>query len=1166
MTVDGSNHGILSTGAHAINIQLGNAPVRSQYLRQVRRIVPAELHGRESELAALTAFCTAAQGGYTWWRAEAWSGKSALMSWFVLNPPPGVRIVSFFITARLAAQNDRGAFVENVLEQLLALLGEPMPPFLSAATREAHLLARLADAAEACRERRERLVLLVDGLDEDRGSDEHSIAALLPIDLPAGLRVIVAGRPNPPIPDDVPPHHPLRTRAIIRPLTPSTQAQVIRAEMMKDLKHLLHGTKSEQDLLGFVTAAGGGLSVADLAELTGLLAWEIEDRLRTVSGRSFSVRPATLVADGPGVVLLGHEELQGQAVTLLGPERLAGYRDGLHAWAQRYRSRQWPTETPEYLLRGYFRMLTTIDDLPAMIACATDPRRQDRMIDLSGGDALALAEIAATMAVIAARDAPDLVVLTRLGVHRDHLRDRNADVTAELPAAWAALGRFDRAESIAESITNSDVQAEAFARVAHARVEAGHYSRAVELLGRAEPAIGDSFGEVVEAAMAPALAMLGDAERACTLAGSIGAFHDRAVIIRKVTAVVASAAADRAEVMAQSFDSLYDQCMALTAVAAAFGASGETGRLADIVERVRDLVRTEALDNPGMEVDVLAAMAVELAETGTMAHVEDLLRDAERILDELDYDHLRRPLAEAWTTVGDLNRASVLACGIADEYDRTKALVTLACGLAAAGRAGQAVEVLDHALEVAHSVEDGIDTEALALVAEGFVEIGDANRGVRVALSIEGARESGRALARLGEILASAGERETAASVLVFADRIARVRTGHHSHCGALVTAAERLAGRGDVDRVLVVLNLIEDMVRTSMPDEDTLSVRWAAGVAALCGDMDRADRIIALLADQEARVGVWVSIATRLAEAGCGPQVVDALRRAGPFVSWVGASRWRRSEPASIVRGLATAGYLETAEAIARSVPGPDLQADLLATAARAAAQSADADRAAEITGWIEQIVHETAQTLGPRRPDEALVEVLALTGDVGLAEAITRSDHDDRRRGYSWEALARAAATTGDPVRAKRILNSGNVEWHGDAPVRVAAAAAAAGYADDAVEIADAITKPYFRAKALLHMTRAMANAGDTVGAERTADMITDEEHRAQALLAVLRARPTPADPRDVAEVLLLTYWQSALPEVLASAPDALEEILAEVDVVYGKHVDGREGLEWK
>jgi hypothetical protein len=82
---------------------------------------------------------------------------------------------------RLAAQNDRTAFVENVLEQLLALLGEAMPPLLTDSISEVKLLASIKAAADSCRARGERLVLLVDGLDEDRGMHEHSIAAMLPV-------------------------------------------------------------------------------------------------------------------------------------------------------------------------------------------------------------------------------------------------------------------------------------------------------------------------------------------------------------------------------------------------------------------------------------------------------------------------------------------------------------------------------------------------------------------------------------------------------------------------------------------------------------------------------------------------------------------------------------------------------------------------------------------------------------------------------------------------------------------------------------------------------------------------------------------------------------------------------------------------------------------------
>jgi hypothetical protein len=223
------------------DVHLGARPVvHSAYLEQVRRIAPPLLRDRDSELAELAAFCTEpGRGPYVWWRAPAWSGKSALMSWFVLRPPPNVQVVAFFITARYKGQDDRAAFIDAVMEQLAEMLRQPMPPYLTETTRELHLLRMLSNAAESCEQRGQRLVLVVDGLDEDRGvttgPDAYSIAALLPARPAAGLRVIVAGRPNPPIPTDVPGHHPLRDPVIVRVLGRSRWADVVKADMQREL-------------------------------------------------------------------------------------------------------------------------------------------------------------------------------------------------------------------------------------------------------------------------------------------------------------------------------------------------------------------------------------------------------------------------------------------------------------------------------------------------------------------------------------------------------------------------------------------------------------------------------------------------------------------------------------------------------------------------------------------------------------------------------------------------------------------------------------------------------------------------------------------------------------------------------------------------------------------
>ena len=237
-----------------------------------------------------------------------------------------------------------------LLEQLADLTGQDLPAVLPEATRELYMLDLLQQAASTCQYAGTRLVLVVDGLDEDRGvtagPQAHSIAALLPADPPGGMRVIVAGRPNPPIPDDVPDWHPLRDPGIVRQLRESPFARNVERLGRQELQRLLHGASPEQDLLGLLTAARGGLSGPDLEELTGIPLWEIEEILHTVAGRTFTRRPSRWAPEtGPEVYLLAHEELQDAASRYLG-RRLASYEDRLHGWADAYRARGWPRRNP----------------------------------------------------------------------------------------------------------------------------------------------------------------------------------------------------------------------------------------------------------------------------------------------------------------------------------------------------------------------------------------------------------------------------------------------------------------------------------------------------------------------------------------------------------------------------------------------------------------------------------------------------------------------------------------------------------------------------------------------------------------------------------------------------------------------------------------------------
>ena len=309
--------------------------------------------GRQAELGELAAFCTEpARGPYVWWRAPAWAGKSALMSTFVLHPPPGVVVISFFITARLAAQDTREAFTEVVLEQLAALLGQDLPPSNAGhpATRTCWTCSR--KPPHACAQT---------GRATDPGGGrprrrpqrhhrperaQHRRAAARPTRRP-GCGSWSPGDPTRPSPTMSRPAPAARPAASCACWPPPTTPRTCEGWRRRELRRLLHGTPPQQDLLGLLTAARGGLSGPDLADLTGLTLWEIEDVLHTVTGRTFTRRVSRWEPQaGPEVYLLGHEELQTSASSYLGEQRLAGYRDRLHTWADTYRDQGWPDRNP----------------------------------------------------------------------------------------------------------------------------------------------------------------------------------------------------------------------------------------------------------------------------------------------------------------------------------------------------------------------------------------------------------------------------------------------------------------------------------------------------------------------------------------------------------------------------------------------------------------------------------------------------------------------------------------------------------------------------------------------------------------------------------------------------------------------------------------------------
>jgi hypothetical protein len=251
-------------------------------------------------------------------------------------------------------------------------------------------------------------------------------------------------------------------------------------------------------------------------ELTGRPTFEIDLLLRGVFGRTIGGRTDPHAAQR--VFLFTHETLRVQAIDRLGPRTRAGFAERLHTWATGYRQQGWPADTPAYLLRGYPHMLADSGDLNRLVALATDPARHARMLDATGGDAAALAEVATAQTLNNAQSRPDLAVALRLAWYRDSFADRNAHIPSLLPAVWATLEQPIRAEALARSITDSYDQAQALAGVVRAVADAGEYDRA-EQIARS---ITDPYGQAQAlTVLARAVADTGDYEQAEQIARSI---------------------------------------------------------------------------------------------------------------------------------------------------------------------------------------------------------------------------------------------------------------------------------------------------------------------------------------------------------------------------------------------------------------------------------------------------------------------------------------------------------------------------------------------------------------------------------------------------------------------------------------------------------------------
>lgn len=513
------------------------------YRYHVAGLTADMLEGRDAELAVMADFCSG-QGRALFWQAPPKGGKTALLAQFVLEPPEGVLVAAFFVDRRLALHSDSNGFLDQMVPQLERVAG-----LTTADPRKAGYFQRILDeVGKLARQHGRRLVLVIDALDEDAGLGAGtgllSIAAMLN-KVPGEVKVISASREHPALPSDLSADNPLRTATVCM-LSPSPVAAMTVQQAAAELDDALAPPEHHlrRRIAGLVLASGGGLTLTNLRELTGDPA--VGGVMRSSFGRTFRLMPAGTGRTGADLAAyaFSHDTLREQAAQQLAHDLPLRLND-IRAWADAYRQRGWPEETPRYALEAYGHVLASSGLGSLMLANAVDPDRHDRMLAVTGNNNAGLREVEAALALMHAQSAcPDLAMLCRLGIEYERVTERATVVPTRLPAVWAQLGDVDRARQAVDAIIeHRKIHRDAAAALDQALQGHRYLGRKWLYVFRSE--YGERVWDLADAAVA--LAAMGDLPSARRLASRIGrvGWHSAGILANHALALAAAAQADQ---------------------------------------------------------------------------------------------------------------------------------------------------------------------------------------------------------------------------------------------------------------------------------------------------------------------------------------------------------------------------------------------------------------------------------------------------------------------------------------------------------------------------------------------------------------------------------------------------------------------------------------------
>ncbi|MDF1488700.1 hypothetical protein [Tessaracoccus caeni] len=429
-------------------IGLVNAqPHVDRYLATVKALAISD-PDREADRQRAREFAVQSERRWLWWRAAPWAGKTTLMADLACSPPEGAEVAVFLTIGRDEDLNNRAGFYTRMLPQLAILAGERTVDLSATdlALRSDQFTRLLTEAGDNCLRKGKRLLLLIDGLDEDR-LNNGSIAAAMPATLPDGVNVLVTSRSNPRL--HVPYDHPLAADRWAEPLAAAPAAVARRQQAEDELGRLWrYAGGLGRSVLCFAAAAGAPLTAVDLAELCSQSSipadhFVVQGLLDDHAARVLHGVPLRRGEIGYQV---GHAVLDEWIIRALRPrlpanlgpedrvawdkarsEALTPWREHIHEWIAGFAAAGWPDETPQYAGEPYFSLLETTGDRDRMVAMAIDRDRHEFLYRATSGNLATYKEIDRTVDILAGSDAPSsLAEMLELAVLRDSISTQGA--------------------------------------------------------------------------------------------------------------------------------------------------------------------------------------------------------------------------------------------------------------------------------------------------------------------------------------------------------------------------------------------------------------------------------------------------------------------------------------------------------------------------------------------------------------------------------------------------------------------------------------------------------------------------------------------------------------------------------------------------------------------